>query len=128
MTRDPALEASRWGDWLEDLKHLQLDVVEATASAWRRSDKAFAPTPGQFLSVANPMLARRKALYHRTQQILARQEEPPRPTAAEKAEAADILDDLERRWRGSGRVTGERRHLRSVPGGRDDGASGGGAA
>ncbi|MNL27165.1 hypothetical protein D3C87_1487370 [compost metagenome] len=39
-------------DWYDDLEGLPLQVIEATARDWRRSNARFAPTPGQFLEKA----------------------------------------------------------------------------
>lgn len=44
--------ANRLDDWYTDLEGLPLDVLEATARDWRRSDAKWAPTPGQFLEKA----------------------------------------------------------------------------
>ncbi len=44
--------ATRLDDWYDDLEGLPLQVIEATARDWRRSNARFAPTPGQFLDKA----------------------------------------------------------------------------
>lgn len=45
--------ANRLDDWYDDLDGLPLDVLQATARDWRRSDAKYAPTPGQFLAKAS---------------------------------------------------------------------------
>jgi hypothetical protein len=44
--------ANRLDDWYDDLDGLPVDVLQATARDWRRSDAKYAPTPGQFLAKA----------------------------------------------------------------------------
>jgi hypothetical protein len=49
-------------DWLEDLAHLPEDVIDAACAAWRRAENKFAPTPGQLLAIANPIVTIRRFL------------------------------------------------------------------
>ena len=49
-------------DWLEDLAHLPEDVIDAACTGWRRAENKFAPTPGQLLAIANPIVTIRKFL------------------------------------------------------------------
>ena len=56
-------------DWLEDLAHLPEDVIDAACAGWRRAENKFAPTPGQFLAIANPIVTIRRFLAHQGAQI-----------------------------------------------------------
>ncbi len=56
-------------DWLEDLAHLPEDVIDAACAGWRRAENKFAPTPGQFLAIANPIVTVRRFLAQQGAQI-----------------------------------------------------------
>jgi hypothetical protein len=56
-------------DWLEDLAHLPEDVIDAACAGWRRAENKFAPTPGQFLAIANPIVTIRRFLAQQGAQI-----------------------------------------------------------
>ncbi len=46
-------------DWIQDLGTYPTDVIFATCQAWRRSSKTIAPTPGQLITLAEPIMAAR---------------------------------------------------------------------
>ncbi|KZK84941.1 hypothetical protein PsAD13_01475 [Pseudovibrio sp. Ad13] len=46
-------------DWIQDLGGYPTDVIFATCQAWRRSCKTIAPTPGQLITLAEPIMAAR---------------------------------------------------------------------
>ena len=56
-------------DWLEDLAHLPEDVIDAACAGWRRAENKFAPTPGQLLAIANPIVTIRRFLAQQGAQI-----------------------------------------------------------
>jgi len=56
-------------DWLEDLAHLPEDVIDAACAGWRRAANKFAPTPGQLLAIANPIVTIRRFLAQQGAQI-----------------------------------------------------------
>lgn len=43
------IEENRLDDWYDDLEGIPLDILQAAARDWRRSEAKYAPTPGQFL-------------------------------------------------------------------------------
>ncbi|WP_153041522.1 hypothetical protein [Pseudovibrio sp. Ad26] len=46
-------------DWIQDLGSYPTDVIFAACQAWRRSSKTIAPTPGQLITLAEPIMAAR---------------------------------------------------------------------
>ena len=69
---DPASAKIYVQDWLSDVGHLPPDILESACAQWRRSDKAFMPTPGQFLAVANPIYENRQFFIKRSKGVLER--------------------------------------------------------
>jgi len=66
-------------DLLEDLAHLPEDVIDAACAGWRRAENKFAPTPGQVLAIANPIVTIRRFLAQQGARISSL----PEPTAAQ---------------------------------------------
>ena len=67
-------------DWLEDLAHLPEDVIDAACAGWRRAENKFAPTPGQLLAIANPIVTIRRFLAQQGAQITSQPEaKAPQP-------------------------------------------------
>lgn len=69
---DPASAKIYVQDWLSDAGHLPPDILESACAQWRRSDKAFMPTPGQFLAIANPIHENRQFFIKRARGVLER--------------------------------------------------------
>ena len=46
-------------DWIQDLGSYPTDVIFAVCQSWRRSSKTIAPTPGQLIALAEPIMAAR---------------------------------------------------------------------
>lgn len=67
---DPASMRLYLRDWVEDMRHLPVDVLASACAQWRRSDKAFMPTPGQILALADPILRYRRSLANRAASLL----------------------------------------------------------
>lgn len=78
VKRTPEEAQSIAADWLRDLGHLPLDIVDAACTAWRRGQNAYAPTPGHLLALAEPILIARRHLHSMAVKILA-----PEGTGAE---------------------------------------------
>lgn len=106
--RDPGLEKARWEDWLEDLAGIPLDAVEAAAKAWRRSPKAFAPTPGEILALAEPIVRGRFSLLRRVEALLNRPEPAPREAVTDE-EHATLVSMLRNFTRGLRPIEGGKR-------------------
>lgn len=51
--------------WLEDLAEYPADAIQAGCVAWRRSDTAWMPTPGQLIAKIEPIVTHRRRLYQR---------------------------------------------------------------
>jgi hypothetical protein len=58
-------------DWLADLAHLPADIIDAACAAWRRAPNIYAPTPGQLLAIANPILEARRFWARHAAQLAA---------------------------------------------------------
>lgn len=59
-------------DWLEDFDHVPLDVLEHACRRWRRSPARFAPSPGQLLAFAEPLIEARQVGLRRIDTFLER--------------------------------------------------------
>lgn len=68
-------------DWLADLAHLPADIIEAACCEWRRAPNAYAPNPGQFLVLADPIWRHRCALAERAERLLELSAVPTTPAA-----------------------------------------------
>lgn len=62
--RPEAAEESVVLDWVRDLAHLPVDIIDAACTAWRRAPNSYAPTPGHLLEIARPILVARQ-FWHR---------------------------------------------------------------
>jgi hypothetical protein len=58
-------------DWRIHLAHLPVDIVDAACAAWRAGSNKHAPTPGQFLDLANRIWNFRNGLARRAARWLA---------------------------------------------------------
>lgn len=67
-------------DWLVDLSGIPADIIAAACQEWRRGTNLYAPTPGQLLGIAQPVLAARRFYHQNAADRLKAQ-----PVAAEKA-------------------------------------------
>lgn len=58
-------------DWMADLKQFPADIIRAACIGWRRSPASSAPTPGQLLELATPILTARRYWYHLASETIA---------------------------------------------------------
>lgn len=78
------IEENRLDDWYDDLEGIPLDILQAAARDWRRSDAKYAPTPGQFLEKTKRYSNPRTYAYTIGKMVVAALEEqqPPQEAAA----------------------------------------------
>lgn len=58
-------------DWAADLRQFPPDIIRAACIEWRRSPATSAPTPGQLLEIARPILAARQFWHAQAVEALA---------------------------------------------------------
>ena len=58
------IEENRLDDWYDDLEGIPLDILQAAARDWRRSEAKYAPTPGQFLEKTKRYTGPRTCAYN----------------------------------------------------------------